>query len=120
MSNPQNQTTGMDNLPALPATGPGEESPRPEKSPRYIFKRDSAEPLRPSRKTPATPQMMNPTAAWRVLCAKTGGGISLGTFYRWIRDGRIYTIRMGKKKIMVPNHMLDLVIHKILSGDDWQ
>jgi hypothetical protein len=61
--------------------------------------------------------MLNPTAAWRVLCARTGGGIALGTFYRWIRDGRMTAIRMGKK-IQVPVQMLDIVIDKCLNGDE--
>ena len=88
----------------------------PEKSSLSIFKRVSADAGRPSRKSPATPLMMNPTAAWRMLCAKTGGGIALGTFYRWIRDGRVCTIRMGGK-ILVPAQILDVVIEKCLKGE---
>ncbi|HLY61747.1 MAG TPA: hypothetical protein VKV95_13450 [Terriglobia bacterium] len=88
-----------------------------EKTHSYIFKRASADLGRPSRRSPATPLMMNPTAAWRLLCAKTGGGIALATFYRWIRDGRVCTIRLGKK-ILVPRHLLDVVIEKCLKGEE--
>lgn len=88
-----------------------------EKPSSFILKRASTHPLRPSRRCPATPLMMKPTAAWRLLCAKTGGSISLGTFYRWIRDGRVCTIRMGKR-IMVPVQMLNQVIEKCLNGED--
>lgn len=89
----------------------------PQKSPLSIFKRVSADAGRPSKKSPATPLMMNPTAAWRMLCAKTGGGIALGTFYRWIRDGRVCAIRMGGK-ILVPAQILEVVIEKCLKGED--
>lgn len=96
---------------------PANKTAGPQKSSLSIFKRVSADAGRPSKKSPATPLMMNPTAAWRMLCAKTGGGIALGTFYRWIRDGRVCAIRMGGK-ILVPAEILHVVIDKCLKGED--
>jgi hypothetical protein len=116
MENPQNRDHGMANLAPLSgrvASG----TPPSEKSARTLFKRFTADPPRAGRTTPATPLMMSPTAAWRMFCCKTGGSVSLVTFYRWIREGRVCAIRTGRK-IHVPIHMLDLVIQKCLNGDD--
>jgi excisionase family DNA binding protein len=116
MENPQDRAVSLGH-PASLAASPVRKTVAPEKCFRNIFKQTSAPPLRPSRKTPATPLMLTPTAAWRTLCSRTGGGIALGTFYRWIRDGRICTIRLGKK-ILVPAQMLDAVIDKCLRGEE--
>ena len=72
---------------------------------------EQANPIRLSvansaRKTPATLVMLTPLAAWHHLCAKTGASISLVSFYRWIRNGRVCAIRMGRK-FYVPVQILD-------------
>ena len=117
MENPQDLAVRSSPPGATAVASSARPTSAPEKSSYTLFKRTSAHPLRPGRKTPATPLMLTPTAAWRILCARTGGGIALGTFYRWIRDGRICTIRLGKK-ILVPVQMLDEVIEKCLRGED--
>jgi excisionase family DNA binding protein len=118
MENPQDRTVSVGQPAPLAVAGSVQKTVAAEKSSYAIFKRTSAPPLRPSRKTPATPLMLTPTAAWRTLCARTGGGIALGSFYRWIRDGRIFSIRMGRK-ILVPVETMDEVIEKCLSGEEW-
>jgi len=69
------------------------------------------------RQTPATPLMLTPTLAWRRLCAKTGGGVTIQTFYRWIGNGSLYSVRMGRK-IFVPADKVDILIEHCLAGDD--
>jgi len=60
--------------------------------------------------------MLTPLHAWRVLCRRTGGGVSLTTFYRWINTGRIGVVRVGYR-FLVPLPMLEEVIKKCLDGD---
>jgi excisionase family DNA binding protein len=67
-------------------------------------------------RAPATPLMLTPTVAWRRLCARTGSGVTRQTFYRWIRNGSLYSVRMGKR-IFVPIERLDDLIKKCLTGE---
>lgn len=67
-------------------------------------------------KAPNTPHMIRPIIAWRRLCAQTGGGITLGSFYRWIRSGRVYTVRLGGR-VFVPSATLEELINRCLSGE---
>ena len=60
--------------------------------------------------------MLSPAAAWRSLCARTGGFITLATFYRWLRNGKVYSIRLGQR-IFVPREALDDLIKACLSGE---
>ena len=69
------------------------------------------------RQAPATPLMLTPTVAWRMLCARTGGGVTLQCFYGWIRNGSLFSIRMGKR-IFVPVDKLDDLIEICLAGED--
>lgn len=69
-----------------------------------------AEPSAPSK------LMLSPAAAWRSLCAKTGGFVTKATFYRWLRNGRVYSIRLGQR-IFVPQTALDDLIKTCLSGE---
>ena len=70
-----------------------------------------------ARRRPQTPLMLTPTVAWRKLCAKTGCGITIQTFYRWIGNGNIYSVRLGKR-IFVPIVVLDELIEKCFAGED--
>lgn len=69
-----------------------------------------------SRKAPATPFMVTPVIAWRKLCVKTGGAVCMGTFYQWIKTGKVYTVRMGAK-LFVPVTELDDLIKRCLAGE---
>src|SRR5579859_4650239 len=69
------------------------------------------------RQAPATPLMLTPTAAWRKLCAKTGGSVTIQTFYRWIGNGSVYSVRMGKR-IFVPIDNVEKLIETCLAGED--
>jgi hypothetical protein len=60
--------------------------------------------------------MLSPTRAWRLLCARTGGVIALVTFYRWVRNGRVFSIRMGPR-IFIPQPALEDLIKRCLTGD---
>jgi hypothetical protein len=60
--------------------------------------------------------MLNPTSAWRSLCARTGGSIARVTFYRWLRNGKVYSIRLGQR-IFIPEAALEDVIKQCLSGE---
>jgi hypothetical protein len=69
------------------------------------------------RQTPATPLMLTPTLAWRRLCARTGGGVTIQCFYRWIGNGSLYSVRLGKR-IFVPIDKVDALIENCLAGED--
>ena len=60
--------------------------------------------------------MLPPMRAWHILCARTGGSIALVTFYRWLRNGRIYSIRLGQR-IFIPQHALEDAIKQCLAGE---
>ena len=60
--------------------------------------------------------MLTPAHAWRLLCRRTGGSISLTTFYRWINSGRVGAVRVGFR-FLVPLPMLEEVIQKCLDGE---
>jgi excisionase family DNA binding protein len=64
----------------------------------------------------AKPQMLIPQTALRILCHKTGGKISRATFYRWLGDGRISSIRLGSR-IFIPRSALDQLIQKCFDVD---
>ncbi len=69
-----------------------------------------------SHRAPATPLMVTPIQAWHTLCARTGGGVNLHSFYRWIEQGRVYSVRMGRR-IFVPIEALDDLIKRCLMGE---
>jgi hypothetical protein len=117
MENPQNLSARNGKAPPLPVPNAANKIPAGARSLPYTAENISAYQHRLNRKTPATPLMMNPTAAWRMICARTGAGIALGSFYRWIRDGRVCAIRMGAK-ILVPVSVVDHLIEKFLQGED--
>lgn len=69
----------------------------------------------PARSEPA-PFMLRPHAAWKALCSQTGGAITLGTFYRWLRSGKVYSVRMGYS-IFIPRPSLEELIKLCLAGE---
>ena len=76
-------------------------------------------PVDPSNRldrSPATPLMVTPTAAWRRLCARTGCGVTLQSFYRWIRNGSVHSVRLGGR-IFVPLEGVNEIIRRCLAGD---
>jgi hypothetical protein len=73
-------------------------------------------PLIPTKRAPVTTEMLHPRSAWRRLCADTGGHITIGTFYRWIRIGRLYTVRLGGK-VFVPLSALETLIDHCMRGE---
>lgn len=62
------------------------------------------------------PQLLPPTAAWRILRRRTGGHVSRSTFYRWLDSGRVFSLRMGSR-MYVPWQALQEVIGRCLSGE---
>ncbi len=60
--------------------------------------------------------MLSPSQAWRVLCHRTGGGISRATFYRWVNSGKVYSIRLGFR-IFIPLPALDDLIKQCEAGE---
>lgn len=89
----------------------------PAARPRYtLLDGIAALPPAPATKAAPTPDMVRPRNAWRRLCAATGGGIAMGTFYRWIRNGRLYTVRLGGR-VFVPLSALEALIENCLRGE---
>jgi len=80
----------------------------------------TAEPASELRQAPwsadAAQHMLSPQAAWRILCKRTGGGISRATFYRWVSCGRVYSVRLGFH-IFIPQAALEDLIKQCLAGE---
>jgi len=70
---------------------------------------------RNSKSPPPALPMLTPTHAWRLLCRRTGGSVSLSTFYRWINSGQVGAVRVGLR-FLIPLPMLEEVIQKCLDG----
>lgn len=89
----------------------------PERHPQRIMNQTepegSGEEPRPAETDAA---MLSPAAAWRSLCARTGGCIAKVTFYRWLRNGRVYSIRLGQR-IFIPRAALDDLVTRCLDGE---
>ncbi len=60
--------------------------------------------------------MLSPSNACRILRRRTGGAVSRATFYRWLRNGKVYSIRVGLK-ILIPWPALDELIQQCLAGE---
>jgi excisionase family DNA binding protein len=58
------------------------------------------------------PVMLTPRIAWGRLCAATGGGIGMRTFYQWIAKEEISSVRMGRN-VLIPAEALDNLIKLI-------
>jgi len=95
---------------ATKLTLPGQR--KPPAQPVYLS------PTHRARITPVSPMMLPPVAAWHHFCARTGGSISLVSFYRWIRNGRVCAVRVGRK-FFVPLGILDELIKRCLEGEEF-
>jgi excisionase family DNA binding protein len=60
--------------------------------------------------------MLVPSSAWRILNARTGGAVSRPTFYRWLGNGKIYSVRVGHR-MYIPWLVLDELIEQCLAGE---
>jgi hypothetical protein len=69
-----------------------------------------------SPSAPVTAAMLTPIHAWRLLCHRTGGGISRTTFYRWLSSGKVYSIRLGYR-LFVPYPVVEELIKQCLAGE---
>lgn len=56
-------------------------------------------------------RMLVPQNALRILRRRTGGTVSRATFYRWIRSGKVESIRLGSR-ILIPWPALENLIRK--------
>jgi hypothetical protein len=62
------------------------------------------------------PFMLRPQAAWKMLCARTGGAVHMGTFYRWLSNGKVYSVRLGNR-IFVPRSSVEDLVKQCLAGE---
>ena len=60
--------------------------------------------------------MLVPSSAWRILNARTGGAVSRPTFYRWLSNGKIYSVRVGHR-MYIPWPVLVELIEQCLAGE---
>ncbi len=60
--------------------------------------------------------MLAPQNALRILRHRTGGNISRATFYRWISNGTIGSIRLGSR-ILIPWPALEELVRRCFEGD---
>lgn len=71
----------------------------------------------PAQPEPAVPPtMLVPATALRILCRRTGGTLSRATFYRWIAEGRVRSMRLGKH-IFIPLPALEELIRQYWDSD---
>ncbi|MGH9455861.1 MAG: helix-turn-helix domain-containing protein [Terriglobia bacterium] len=70
----------------------------------------------PVSEIPSTLPLISPSNAWRILCRRTGIPVSRATFYRWLSNGKLYSVRLGQK-IYIPVASLDEVIRQCRAGD---
>jgi excisionase family DNA binding protein len=61
-------------------------------------------------------RMLIPQNALRVLRRRTGGDVSLATFYRWVNSGKLQSVRVGAR-ILIPWPALDDFIRKCYNWD---
>jgi hypothetical protein len=69
---------------------------------------------RPASLAPAP--MLVPTNAWRILNARTGGSASRSTFYRWLSNGKVYSVRLGHR-LYIPWPVIEKLIAQCLAGE---
>jgi hypothetical protein len=74
------------------------------------------EPASDTPGAPVTRRMLTPMQAWRMLCRETGGDISRATFYRWLGNGKVCSIRLGYR-LFVPRPALEDLIKQCLAGE---
>ena len=60
--------------------------------------------------------MLVPQTALRILCRRTGGTLSRSAFYRWLRSGKIVSVRLGSR-IFIPKSALDALIRNCYEVD---
>ncbi|HUY14878.1 MAG TPA: helix-turn-helix domain-containing protein [Terriglobia bacterium] len=69
-----------------------------------------------SSENPSTLPLISPSNAWRILCRRTGIPVSRATFYRWLSNGKVYSVRLGQK-IYIPVAVLDELIRQCRAGE---
>jgi hypothetical protein len=103
-------------------TGAGFSQPEPSrgampmKSLRILPTNELPPPGRAKASPNSAAGILSTQFARRILRRRTGGNISRATFYRWVRSGRVSSIRLGFR-IYVPLPALDDFIRKCLSGE---
>lgn len=73
-------------------------------------------PASPAERTGQPGEMVPPQAAWRIVRHRTGSPLSKASFYRWLRSGKVYSVRLGYR-IYVPRPALEDVIRRCLEGE---
>jgi len=111
MTDPQKNNSGA------PSENPNPNRSQVSKSEKEKAKEAGRARYRESTKPPATPLMLTVREAWKRLCAETGAGVDLSTFYRWIGELSVYSVRMGNK-IFIPVAEIERVIQLCLNGEN--
>ena len=65
---------------------------------------------------PPVPPLLKACDALEALRQRTGVLVSRKTFYRWLENGSIYSLRLGYR-IYVPQPALDDFVRKCLQGE---
>jgi hypothetical protein len=60
--------------------------------------------------------LLSPASAWRVLCHRTGIPVSRATFYRWLGNGKVFSMRMGQK-IYIPVPVIEEIVKHYRAGE---
>jgi len=60
--------------------------------------------------------LLTPQQAWRLIIRQTGGSLSKTTFYRWLNQGKLYSMRLGWR-IYIPLESVNEVVKRCLSGE---
>lgn len=59
--------------------------------------------------------LLSPYNAWRILKGRTGVDVGRSTFYRWVQDGKVFSMKIGGR-IYIPWHDLEHVIRQFRNG----
>lgn len=58
-------------------------------------------------------KMMCAADAWRALNIRSGFDVKRSTFFRYVSDGRIPSVKVGDRKVMVKGSDIDKFIAKV-------
>ncbi len=61
------------------------------------------------------PALLSASSAWLALRHRTGIPVSRATFYRWLSNGKVYSMRLGLK-LYVPQSSIEKLVKQ--SGGD--
>ncbi len=60
--------------------------------------------------------LLTASSAWLALQGRTGIPIGRATFYRWLSNGKIFSVRIGTK-MYIPLSVIEEIVRRCQSGE---